>query len=159
MDRPCLNEDQVNHLLKLLKLVIKKHVIVSLNPGIKDYFDLTDESNNYKFRINYFVARSKAKKMSIHIQELTNNVGLFRINIDPKGFHKNSDGIVYGNRVMQYSLDEWDFKNDSCTYFKAYPVPQKYFPMIDSLIDVFQSFLEYTNVRKDGSIKFDSSLF
>ncbi|MCO7127759.1 hypothetical protein NIE88_18600 [Sporolactobacillus shoreicorticis] len=159
MERPSLSEKQVNHLLNLLKLVAKKHIIINLGPGERNHFDLIDAGNNYKFRINYFVARSKLPKMSIHIQELTNNIGLFRINIDPIGFHKNSDGVVYGNRMMQYSLSEWDLKNDSCTYFRALPLPSKYFPMIDSLIDVFQSFLEYTNVRKDGSINFGSTLF
>nr|WP_241654753.1 DUF3387 domain-containing protein [Sporolactobacillus shoreae] len=148
MKKPSITDIQAEKLIKMLKLVLKRY-LVKLDLGAAGEINLCDELNKYRFTIYYEVSNKVPSKMHIHIREKTIGVNLFRVNMDPNGFHKNSSGeIIKGNRIMKYSMNEWYAKDDGVTYFKAYPLPVEAFPIIDSLVAIFKSFLSYTNEQR-----------
>lgn len=88
------------------------------------------------------------------ILEKETNTNLVRINIDPNGFHKNSNGeTIYGNRILIFSYEEWVNKSDGYTHVRAYNLPKE-FKNIDCLEQVFLDFLLYINVKSEGKITF-----
>src|SRR5690625_6449298 len=91
--------------------------------------------------------------MSLHLRQKYTNINLVRINIDPKGFHKNADNTVHGNRMLIYSTNEWIKKADGKTYVRAYDLPRSFSNTTD-LERVFLDFLVYINVKEENKLTF-----
>lgn len=145
------NDTEANTLINILKLVFK-YYNVSLIPGTKDVIFLHDEDEKYEFAIHYEISERRPDKLHIHLRESKQNINLFRVNIDPNGFHNNFDEKVIGNRMLIFSQKEWYEKNDGSTNMRAYPLPEEHFPDTQSFVNVFVCFLEYTNVKEEGKL-------
>lgn len=151
MENIELTDAEIKRLIDLLKFVFKKYQ-VDLKPGNKGDISLITQENT-EFILHYFTPRHRDDKISIHVREKETNINLIRINIDPIGFHNNSDGKVWGNRLLIFSSDEWLQKNDGFTQVKAYDLPEK-FKDTGNLEQVFLDFLMYINVKQEGKIIF-----
>lgn len=156
MYKMLLTDEEAQHLIEILKHVIKKYNI-SLHPGSKGYVELDTEGKE-EFYLHYFVSNKVNRKMSLHLRQKTTNINLIRINIDPNGFHKNSDNTyIYGDRLLIYSQTEWFEKADGKTYLKAYKVP-KQFTNLGNLEQVFLDFLFYINVKRENKLAFENKI-
>lgn len=158
MHRLLITDSEAEQLIKTIKYIIKKYNI-SLKPGNKGYIELkSNNDNNIGFLLHYFISKNVLNKMSLHLRQKHTNINLIRINIDPNGFHKNSNNhTIYGNRILIYSTSEWIEKADGKTYVKAYDVPNE-FTDTDSLEQVFLDFLVYINVKEESKVFFRNEL-
>ena len=95
---------------------------------------------------------------NIHLNfyDAVTNHTLVRINLDSK-FHKNSDGVIWGNRVEIFSKDEFIAKNDGVTQIKAYSLPYKNFRNSNDFFDALEDIFNYTNVKDHRSITFEKN--
>lgn len=147
-----LTDEEAKYLIELLKFVFKQYK-VDLRPGNKGDVLLTTEEE-YEFILHYYTPSHRGDRLSLHLRERETNTNLVRINIDPNGFHKNSNGeTIYGNRILIFSFEEWVNKSDGYTHVRAYSLPKE-FKNIDCLEQVFLDFLLYINVKSEGKITF-----
>lgn len=147
-----INDEEAHALINILKMVLKKYS-VDLTPGNRGQISMNSVDND-KFLLNYFTPPLRDDKLSIHLREKESNINLARINIDPTGFHNNSDGQkIRGNRILLFSSEEWVKKNDGNTHVKAFEIP-KTFSDTSNLEQVFLEFLLYINVKQEGKINF-----
>lgn len=150
-----LTNEEAKVLIGMLKVVFKKYNI-DLKPGSKGEILLKTESAN-EFFLHYFTPPRRNDKLSIHLREKETNLNLARVNIDPVGFHNNSNGEkIRGNRLLLFSSEEWVRKReqgDYKTHVKAYDLPTE-FTDTSVLEQVFLDFMLYINVKKEGKIVF-----
>lgn len=154
-----LSDDEAAYLIKLIKQIIKKYE-VDLSIGNTDEIILKSEVDSIirTYSLHYTVSRNRSDKMSLHLRDKLTNLNLARINIDPNGFHNNSDGTrIRGNRLLLFSSKEWLEKNDGKTHVRAYAIPCE-FSDLENLEQVFLDFLMYINVKEEGKIRFLNSL-
>ena len=154
-----LNDDEATYLLKLIKQIIKNYQI-DLSSGNKGEITLKSEVNSVirAYALHYYTPPNRSDKMSLHLRDKATNLNLARINIDPTGFHNNSDGTrISGNRLLLFSSKEWVEKNDGQTHVKAYTIPND-FSDLKNLEQVFLDFLVYINVKEEGKIQFSNRL-
>jgi hypothetical protein len=157
MDKLELNDEEASHLIKIIKHVFEKYT-VDLSPGNKGRIRLYS-IEEHEFIIDYYTPSRRDDKISIHVREKETNVSLVRLNIDPSGFHKNSDGsIIRGNRLLIFSSKEWFQKNDGFTHVKAFNIPDEHFSYENNLEQVFMDYLVYINVKQEGKISFPALL-
>lgn len=149
-----LTDEEARYLIRILKFVFKKYQ-VDLSPGNKgDILLITNAEENREFILHYFTSQHIEGKISLHLRDKESNISLVRLNIDPNGFHKNSNGeTVRGNRILIFSSEEWINKNDGYTHMKAYNLPND-FKNVDSPEQVFIDFLLYINVKREDKITF-----
>jgi hypothetical protein len=152
LEELILTDEQAQYLIKILKQIFKKYK-VKLSPGQSGDILLKSFDERYEFILSYSTSKHRSDKISIHIREKETNLSLVRVNIDPGGFHRNSDGIIRGNRILIFSREEFANKNDGSTHVKAYPLPSCFTNPSD-LEQVFLDFLVYINVKREGKIEF-----
>ncbi|MGG3998838.1 DUF6978 family protein [Anoxybacillus kestanbolensis] len=152
MEELILTDEQAQYLIKILKQILRKYK-VDLSPGQSGNILLRSFDGHYEFILNYSTSKFRNDKISIHIREKETNLSLVRVNIDPNGFHNNSDGVIRGNRILIFSNEEFCNKNDGFTHVKAYPLPSCFTNPSD-LEQVFLDFLMYINVQREGKIEF-----
>lgn len=152
MKQILLTDNEAQYLITILKQVLKKYK-VDLKPGNKGVISLKSHDDHYEFILDYYTPKHRDDKISIHIREKDTNTSLVRINIDPDGFHNNSDGVIRGNRILIFSSEEFYKKNDGFTHVRAYNLPKDFTDPSD-LEQVFLDFLRYTNVKPEGKIEF-----
>lgn len=151
-----LTDDEANRLITILKIILRNYK-VDLSPGNKEDIQLKSISS-HNFILTYFTPPYRDDKISIHLREKDTNTNLVRVNIDPVGFHKNSDGEkINGNRILLFSSEEWVNKNDGATQVKAYDLPSD-FTDTSNLEQVFLDYLMYINVKQEGKIVFPDLL-
>ncbi|MDX6047475.1 DUF6978 family protein [Bacillus paranthracis] len=147
-----LTDTEAQYFIEILKLVLKKYQI-DLKPGNQGSLLLKSHDNRNQFVLDYFTAKLRNDKMSLHLREKETNISLARVNIDPTGFHKNADKeTIKGHRILIFSSEEFLAKNDGTTYVKAHPLPDS-FSDTNDLEQVFLDFLGYTNVKQEGKIE------
>jgi hypothetical protein len=148
-----LTDKEAQYLIKILKLVLKKYK-VDLKPGQRGEISLKSYDDRHGFILNYYTPKHRDDKINIHIREKETNISLVRVNIDPDGFHNNSDGtVIRGNRILIFSSEEFYKKNDGFTHVRAYNLPEDFTDPSD-LEQVFLDFLRYINVKQEGKIEF-----
>jgi hypothetical protein len=153
LEELILTDEQAQYLIQILKYILKKYK-VDLSPGKSGSILFKSFDERYEFILNYSTSKHRSDKISIHIREKETNLSLVRVNIDPNGFHNNSDGIIRGNRILIFSSEEFANKNDGFTHVKAYPLPSCFTNPSD-LEQVFIDFLMYINVKREGKIEFE----
>ncbi len=147
-----LTDEDARNLIEILKVFLKKYR-VDVSPGNRGDLLLAAEDQSTEFILTYNTPKHRDDKITIHLREKETNLNLIRINIDPTGFHNNSDGKVYGNRILVFSSEEWYAKDDGFTHVKAYPLPNE-FKEINNIEQVFLDFLVYINIKQEGKITF-----
>ncbi|MCK7605375.1 hypothetical protein L3V64_003175 [Geobacillus stearothermophilus] len=152
MEELALTDEQAKALIEILKYILRKYK-VDLSPGKRGDILLKSIDERHEFILNYSTSKYRSDKISIHIREKNTNLSLVRVNIDPNGFHNNSDGVIKGNRILVFSTEEFVNKDDGFTHVKAYPLPEC-FTNPNDLEQVFLDFLVYINVKREGKIEF-----
>lgn len=124
-----LSYNQIQHHLSSLFGTIE------INEAVID-----DDDIEYILRI--YRGRVKATRFSIHLRFKDNHQHLVRIDIDPSGRHQNPDGTIITSDHIHIYSNQFD-KRDAI----AVPLAQANFPNIQTIVDAFYEFENYTNIR------------
>ncbi|TGD22826.1 hypothetical protein EGT49_07845 [Companilactobacillus suantsaicola] len=154
MDTLKLTDEEAQKLIDLLKLTLTKQKFI-LNEGLKGKIKIVGKlnGNDHYFFLSFMYA---IDNIHLNFYDAVTNHTLVRINLDSK-FHKNSDGVIRGNRVEIFSKDEFIAKNDGVTQIKAYSLPYKNFRNSNDFFDALEDIFNYTNVKDHRSITFEKN--
>ncbi|RVU74120.1 hypothetical protein EJK20_04780 [Lactobacillus xujianguonis] len=120
----------------------------------KGSLSIKAKSINREFTLYYFFRNGETH---LNFADSKTYLTLVRINIDEK-FHKNSDGIIRGNRIEIFSEDEFKAKGDGRTSYKAYSLPFEKIENTNDFFTIFENLLEYTHTQKNGMLFINTSL-
>ena len=148
MDLDNLNNQEVQILINRLKepknrlSYDKIHHQLSSLFGTIDIDEAVIDDDDIEYILHIYRGRIKSTRFSIHLRFKDNHQHLVRIDIDPSGRHQNPDGtIVTSDHIHIYS-NQFD-KRDII----AIPLEQANFPNVQTIVDAFREFENYTNIR------------
>lgn len=142
-----LTDSEAQQFIKIAKEIIKKYKInISTHP--RGTILIKSQLIDRDFILYYFYS---VGNIHLNFADSKTHLTLVRINID-NSFHKNSDGIIRGNRVEIFSEQEFIAKGDGRTHYKAYPLPFDSIKNTDDFFMAFENILEYTNTQENGMI-------
>lgn len=144
MNELKLTDQEAQKLIDLIKHLIKNYSnhLNTLTNEDRGTIKIKSKDNKYTFSLDYIFALNNNH---LNFRDNRTNYTLVRINLDDK-FHKNSDGIVKGNRIEIFSETEYIAKNDGYTHYKAYPLPFGNVKNTDDFFEALLALFEYTHV-------------
>ncbi|MDY5602455.1 MAG: hypothetical protein SPF31_01665 [Lactobacillus delbrueckii] len=155
MDINNLTSSDVKYLIESLKHPSKpfsindiRNKLISLNlERIKENSIVVGESDGIEYILHVFVSSTYylQKCYSIHLRLKSNNEQIVRVDIgrghhNPDGYPdtRNSDHIhIYNPDVVPHDRI-------------AFPLSQVKFPNVNNIVNAFDDFLEYTNIKNKG---------
>lgn len=142
-----LTDSEAQQFIKIVKEIVKKYKIdISKQP--RGSILINSSLINRDFILYYFYSIGN---IHLNFADSRTHLTLVRINVD-NSFHKNSDGIIRGNRVEIFSEKEYIAKGDGRTHYKAYPLPFDTIKNTNDFFMAFENILEYTNTKENGMI-------
>ncbi|MBD3948809.1 hypothetical protein I4Q36_04470 [Tuanshanicoccus lijuaniae] len=101
------------------------------------------DTDGIEYILHVYRGRIETTRFSIHLLFLEYNHHLIRVDMDPSICHNNPDGTkITGSHIHIYD------NSNSIKDLIAYPLADKDFPELTNIIDAFQAFLNYTNIKE-----------
>lgn len=155
MDINNLTSEDVKYLIESLKHPSNlfsineiRNKLISLNlERIKEDSVVVGESDGIEYILHVFVSSTfyLQKRYSIHLRLKSNHEQIVRVDVGQG--HHNPDGYPDTRHLDHIHI----YNPDIMPHDKiAFPLSQAKFPNVNSIVDAFDSFLEYTNIKNKG---------
>lgn len=150
MDYSNLNDTDIDEIINRLKHPVNNLSFDEINTTISSLFGRIDvdesiiDTEDITYVLSIFRGKRKAERFTISLRLKDYHDHIVRVDINPSNRHVNPDGsVVTGSHFHIYS-NQYD-KRDSV----AIPLETSDFPNVSLIVDVFDAFVHYTNIRKE----------
>lgn len=152
MDIDNLNNNEVKIIIDKLKhpkkLIKHQQIMTELSKlPMTDIVDIDewiiDDDGEFEYGLHAYRGLKKETRFSISLRFKENNHHIIRIDTNPSNRHQNPDGtIITGSHLHIYNNDF--LKKDRI----AIPIEDTNFPNVTTLMEAFEEFLRYTNIKE-----------
>ncbi|MBF8969954.1 hypothetical protein [Streptococcus sp. NLN64] len=149
MDLTNLTDKDIATIIKRLKMPKNEDRMTDLYYKLSSLFGKINsdiviiDTEKLQYYLHVFRGKRNPERYSIHLRLKNLQEHIIRLDINPSNRHTNPDGtVIIGSHIHVYS-NQYTKKDAT-----AVLLSESDFPNITHIIDAFDSFLSYTNIRK-----------